>query len=189
MASRQENELVRANLGLVVSIARRFGTLGEREDLIAEGAIGLLRAIRTYDGERSWPTWAAVNIRWAIIRSIPRCRPEILSLDAPRESEEGESSILDRIGDDRYCPERPVLDFIELEAVFEEIPEADRPIIAARLDGASLEAIAEEFGFASKQAAKNRIIRQVRRLIARGDLWSPTLARDPRTRDLVGAQN
>ena len=50
---RAEEELVRANAGLVRSVAARFSDRGyDREELFDVGQIGLLKAVRTYDPAR-----------------------------------------------------------------------------------------------------------------------------------------
>ncbi|MYE43574.1 MAG: sigma-70 family RNA polymerase sigma factor [Acidobacteria bacterium] len=67
------NEMVEGNLALVVRIAkpyRRFGL--PLEDLIQEGNLGLLAAIRQFDPERGvpFPAYATGWIRQAICRAI-----------------------------------------------------------------------------------------------------------------------
>lgn len=48
-----EEELVKANAGLVLRVAARFSERGyEREDLFSVGQIGLLKAVRTFDPAR-----------------------------------------------------------------------------------------------------------------------------------------
>ena len=50
---RAEEELVKANAGLVRSVAARFSDRGyDREELFDVGQIGLLKAVRTYDPAR-----------------------------------------------------------------------------------------------------------------------------------------
>lgn len=67
------DELVLRNLRLVPPIAARFGGLGlEREDLCQEGYIGLMQAVRRYDGGRGtrFSTYATWWIRQAIQRAV-----------------------------------------------------------------------------------------------------------------------
>lgn len=72
-AQRARNEFVKANLRLVVSIARRFNhgrmPLG---DLIQEGNVGLIKAVERYDYRRGYrfSTYASWWIRHAISRAL-----------------------------------------------------------------------------------------------------------------------
>jgi RNA polymerase primary sigma factor len=68
-----KNEFVKANLRLVVSIARRFnhGRM-PLSDLIQEGNIGLIKAVERYDYRRGYrfSTYASWWIRHAISRAL-----------------------------------------------------------------------------------------------------------------------
>jgi RNA polymerase primary sigma factor len=72
-AQRTKNEFVKANLRLVVSIARRFN-YGRMPlaDLIQEGNIGLIKAVERYDYRRGYrfSTYASWWIRHAISRAL-----------------------------------------------------------------------------------------------------------------------
>jgi RNA polymerase primary sigma factor len=72
--------LAQANLRLVVSVARRYTGYGvPREDLIAEGNLGLLRAVEQYEWERGYrfSTYAIWWVRQAIVRAIANQRHTI----------------------------------------------------------------------------------------------------------------
>jgi RNA polymerase primary sigma factor len=67
------NQLLEANLRLVVSVARRFSGRGVPFlDLIQEGNLGLIRAVDRYDPAKGYPfgTYATWWIRQAITRAI-----------------------------------------------------------------------------------------------------------------------
>jgi len=67
------DELARANLRLVMSIARRFAGRGvELSDLIQEGNLGLLRAIERFDPERGtkFSTYAVFWIAQGLRRAL-----------------------------------------------------------------------------------------------------------------------
>lgn len=67
-----QNRLIESNLRLVISIARRYVRPGlALEDLVQEGAIGLVRAIRNFDLERGlrFSTYAVHWIRQSVGRA------------------------------------------------------------------------------------------------------------------------
>lgn len=67
-------KLILSNLRLVVSIARKYMQSNVSfRDLIAEGNIGLMRAIESFDPDRGtkFSTYATYWIRQAIVRNLP----------------------------------------------------------------------------------------------------------------------
>jgi RNA polymerase primary sigma factor len=72
-ANRLRSELIKANLRLVISIAKRYRQRGlSLIDLIQEGNIGLIRAVNRYEYRRGtrFSTCAVWWIRQAILRAI-----------------------------------------------------------------------------------------------------------------------
>ncbi len=70
---RARKKMIRANLRLVINIAKRYMHLGiPLMDLIEEGNIGLMKAVKKFDHERGYrfSTYAAWWIRQSISRSV-----------------------------------------------------------------------------------------------------------------------
>ncbi len=71
------NQIVQANLRLVVSIARRFvDAANSFEDLVSEGNVPLIRAVEIFDYTRGYrfSTYATWAIRNSFVRLTPRSR-------------------------------------------------------------------------------------------------------------------
>lgn len=94
-----EDDLARCYLRLVRSCARPFFlTGGDYDDLVQEGMIGLLKAIRQYDATRSnnFEAFAYLCIRRQIVDALRRdSRNDVLAsaLLQPLESEDGQEHL------------------------------------------------------------------------------------------------
>jgi RNA polymerase primary sigma factor len=86
-SARARDRIIRANLRLVVSIAKRYAKMMPLIDLIQEGNLGLMRAIETFDHERGikFSTYATPWIRQGVTKYLTqnlhmvRIPPHILS--------------------------------------------------------------------------------------------------------------
>ncbi len=81
-AVRIKNDIVRANLRLVVSIAKRYATgPGHLFELISDGNMSLIRAVEKFDFARGFrfSTYAS----WAIMKNFARTIPAELRQHAP----------------------------------------------------------------------------------------------------------
>jgi RNA polymerase primary sigma factor len=72
-----KNQIIRANLRLVVSIAKRYvGPMGDFSELVSDGNMSLIRAEEKFDFSRGnkFSTYAS----WAIMRNFARTIPKVL---------------------------------------------------------------------------------------------------------------
>jgi len=156
------NRIVEANLPLVVTIARSYSYPVPLEDLVQAGALGLIRALETYDPDRSsLSTYASHWIRHHIQRSVfegfaplPRSTRELpreISLDAlissksgPSGGSEGEGDRLLSLGsileDEGPSPEEEAVRGErqrqvreEIGLLWKELDERERSLLTGRL--------------------------------------------------------
>lgn len=141
------DRLIEHNLRLVVYISKRFENTGVGlEDLISIGTIGLIKAVETYQPERSikLATYASRCIENEILmhlRKIANRRSEV-SLDEPLNVDwDGNELLLsDVLGTEGDLIEKPVEERAERDLLFravERLNERERTIITLRfgLDG------------------------------------------------------
>ena len=84
--SREQEKLVTANMGYVVTLARQYRSdILSTDDLVSEGIIGMMKAAQKFDTKYGKPfvTFAAPYIRRAIEDAIGRLetQPEVRSTD------------------------------------------------------------------------------------------------------------
>ena len=75
----KEDKLVTDNFGYLITLARQYQSdILSTDDLVSEGAIGMMKAARKYDASRGKPfvTFAAPYIRQAIEQAISRLKDE-----------------------------------------------------------------------------------------------------------------
>jgi RNA polymerase primary sigma factor len=78
--TKEQDKLVTANMGYVVTLARQYKSdILSTDDLVSEGAIGLMKAAEKYDASKGKPfvTFAALYIRRAIEKAISRLTTDI----------------------------------------------------------------------------------------------------------------
>lgn len=78
--TKEQDKLVTANMGYVVTLARQYKSdILSTDDLVSEGAIGLMKAAEKYDASKGKPfvTFAAPYIRRAIEKAIGRLTTDI----------------------------------------------------------------------------------------------------------------
>ena len=78
--TKEQDKLVTANMGYLVTLARQYKSdILSTDDLVSEGAIGLMKAAEKYDASKGKPfvTFAAPYIRRAIEKAISRLTTDI----------------------------------------------------------------------------------------------------------------
>lgn len=99
---RAEEKIVKENLRLVVSIANAYGSIMNPEDLIQEGNIGLVLAVRSFDLNKGFRfiTYASMMIRRSILEGIANSG-RLVRLPANMQTEISANTSLDeQVGDD-----------------------------------------------------------------------------------------
>ena len=153
---------------------------GDTSDLAQEVFIRVYRGIHSLRNPktfRSWLNQIVVNLFYDELRRRPRRLPT-MSIDAPIESESGESDLVREIPDPALKPdERSLIQELDqvIKKAMAQLPEQFRTAIVLReLQGLSYEEISEAIG-CELGTVKSRIARARGRL---QEVLSPYLERD-----------
>jgi RNA polymerase sporulation-specific sigma factor len=133
-----------------------------KDDLVSEGTIGLLKAVKTYNADRSkFSTYASMCIRNQMLMLIRREKKHknVLSLEAPagRDAEGHELRLMDIIPDEGQG-EAQIFAEIEaretLEAVLAVADGRDKRIVELRIDGKTQAEIADKLGIGGSYVSR-----------------------------------
>ncbi len=177
-----KNKLIEHNLRLVVYIARRFDNTGiNLEDLISIGTIGLIKAVDTYNPEKSikLATYSSKCIENEILMYLRKTAGQKaeLSIDEPLNTDwDGNELLLsDVLGTDSDLVMRPIeadVDRQLLRQALERLDDRERYIITSRfgLSGRperTQKEVADELGISQSYISRleKRIIARMRREI------------------------
>lgn len=176
--------LIEHNLRLVVFIAKKFDNTGmELEDLISIGAIGLIKAIKTFNVDKNikLATYASRCIENEILMHLRKTAPQRgeISIEEPLNTDwDGNELLLsDVLGTDPDIIMRPIEDEADrrlLRKALEKLSEREREIIVMRfgLDGnqeRTQKEVADKMGISQSYISRleKRIILRLRREINR----------------------
>jgi RNA polymerase sigma factor (sigma-70 family) len=118
MENLSEEEMLNLNYGLVIKVAQRFdGCSIELDDRIQIGMIGLLKAVRKWDKERTFSTYAGILIQNEILLALRALRKakrggdvETLSLSyAYHDNNGNETSLAEILPDTRVNVDNDVI--------------------------------------------------------------------------------
>ncbi len=170
-----EEELIRRYYRIMQGLARPFFlTGGDRDDLMQEGMLGLLSAIRSFDAgaNTSFKTFAVLCIRRRLISVLRKAAgTQNVSLD---DCLSLESSLFDESSsrkDDLRSPEELIIDREEAEKRYRKLLQVlsafERTVLRCFLKGMSYREIAEFTGKSEKAAdnAIQRIRRKFKQLL------------------------
>lgn len=168
---------------LVRTCARPYFLIGgDSEDLIQEGMVGLIKAVREYDPLRdaSFRTFAEICIRnrlFSVLRAASRDKHAPLNQSVPLDTPffDGNSYIAGIRDMAQGNPEDLILDRERAESLLsgvrKQLSEFETKILGYYLDGLSCREIAEAVGKSPKSVdnAVQRVRRKVARQLSFGD--------------------
>ncbi len=127
-------ELVRRYRGLIFNlIFRMVGNREEAEDLVQETFVKAFRSLHSFNDEFAFSTWLYKIASNHTIDLLRRKRLQLLSLDEPVRTREGEVSR--EYPDENFNPERSLITSESTQIIFnaiEALPEKYRIIITLR---------------------------------------------------------
>ena len=172
-----EEELVTRYYSMVRSCARPLFLLGgDSEDLIQEGMLGLLQAIRRFDRtkEASFHTFAEVCIRnriFSVLRAAQRDKHSPLNQSVPLDTPFFDSSSyssgvhdISNMDPEILVINRDRIAYL-LESTCKQLSEFEAKILGLYLDGLSCQEIAKTVGKSPKSV--DNAVQRVRRKAAR----------------------
>jgi len=153
-----KNEIVQANLRLVVSVARKHLRPGmSLMELISEGNITLMRAVEGYDFHRGhrFSTYATLALMKGFARSVPQM------LSASRKSS-GDVEILTQVADRRATPaSESIVRRDEVRHLLSRLSDRERAVLSAHF-GLDSEPAAESYDqLAQRLGLTKQRVRQI----------------------------
>jgi RNA polymerase primary sigma factor/RNA polymerase sigma factor len=128
-----KNQIIRANLRLVVSIAKRYvGAAGDFFELVSDGNMSLIRAVGKFDFARGYKlsTYAS----WAIMKNFARTIPDVIRQRSRFST--SHSEMLGAVEDARADQYEQELAQIQREshvgAILKRLEERERRIVTSR---------------------------------------------------------
>ena len=168
----ETNKLVEDNIRLVYHLYKKFGRtdfiIQNKDDLISEGFIGLIKAARSYiEGKSKFATYAGRCIFNEMLMYIRRCKYKDMevSLDAPIATDDNGNELTyadiipdKRDGLDAYIE---VLDAEErFQRFYLRLPDKQRKILELRKAGCKQKQIAARLGLS--QSYVSRLLRKMK---------------------------
>lgn len=150
-----ENILSTTYLGLVKTIANTFASIPYRDDLISDGLLALIKAIRTYDVKKQvalFKTYASTCIKNAMKDRISinkKFESTISTEDIPGGIQEPKSDI-----ETNYITEHELRGI--MKTISSTLNDKEKPVYKLYIEGLSYQEIAEQLNI-SKKTVDNRI--------------------------------